>query len=154
MATHETLTKNNLIPIWGKKKHCLPKYIWFWVKMWWMKNEFTSYVTYNLFMRCPIEHPCFWIKHWFQQIVVTCLYYFQPWLKNIHTHQAFFLFCFSTSSEVKGFSIGYLLPSSFEALLKSTSNYELPTISSISLVKTFTCFITFPFWCHQLSNAS
>jgi hypothetical protein len=45
-------------------------------------------------MRCPIEHPCFWIKHWFQQIVVTWLYYFQPWLKNIHTHQAFLFVLF------------------------------------------------------------
>jgi hypothetical protein len=64
-------------------------------------------------------------------------------LKNVHTF-FFKLFYFLTSYEVKGLSIGSLLPSSFEALSKSTWYYGLFTTSLVSLAKVFTCFVTFP----------
>jgi hypothetical protein len=68
---------------------------------------------------------------------------FSTRLKNVHTFY-FLIVLFLTSYEVKGFSIGSLLPSSFEAISKSTWDYGLFTTSLVSLAKVFTCFITFP----------
>jgi hypothetical protein len=61
------------------------------------------------------------------------------------------LFCFVTSSRVIGLSKGFLLASSLEPLLKSIWNYGQPTIS---FAEAFTCFITFPLRCGQLSYVS
>jgi hypothetical protein len=52
----------------------------------------------------------------FSTMVKKCLYNF-----------ILFLFCFLTSSWVKGFSIGSLIPSFFETLSKFSWDFGLPT---------------------------
>ncbi len=127
------------------------------MKVWWdtwkMTHRFTSFVTYNLFMKYPI-----WSSMFLNKVLVLANYgnmdvLFSARLKNAHTHLFFKLFYFLTSSKVRG-SIGFLWPSSFEALSKSTWDYGLLTTSLVSLVEVFTCFITFPLWCPHLFNAS
>ncbi len=52
------------------------------------------------------------------QIVVTLLYYFEPWLKNVDTHLFFyFLFLFKTSYEVRGLSTGSLTTIIFKTII-------------------------------------
>ncbi len=65
-------------------------------------------------------------------MVVLCL----SMVEKCSYTSSFFFFCyFFTSSRVRGFSIISLLPSSFEALSKSTLDFGLPTTFLVSLAK-------------------
>ncbi len=102
-----------------KHQHCLPIYIWFWVRSWWMTHKFTSYVTYNLSMKHSIWATMFLNETLVSTNCCNMAVLFSAMVEKCSYTLSFcFFFYFLTSSKVKGFSIISLLLSSFEAISK------------------------------------
>jgi len=57
-------------------------------------SKFKCHVTYSLSMRCPIWTSIFLNKMLVSADCCTLMYYFQPWLKNVHRHWFFCVFLF------------------------------------------------------------
>jgi hypothetical protein len=66
--------------------------------MCWMIHRFTSYVAYTIYLwDVQFGHPCLWIKHWLQQIIVThgCIIFNHGWKMFIHIKHLFFVLFFN-----------------------------------------------------------
>jgi len=101
-------------------------------------SKFKCHVTYSLSMRCPIWTTIFLNKMLVSTNCCTLMYYFQPWLKNVHRH---WFFCFKISSRMRDLSRASLLPSALKSLLSYIWNSKLPTISFVKALKCFSIFL-------------